>query len=62
MEYLRTDDKHPLLLKNVKGKLGFKTFVTAHHIRLSLTEEQKKKYKKGEKCIEYNVWRLSNLS
>jgi hypothetical protein len=59
MEHMYSDDKHPLLLKNAKGKLGYKTFVTAHHIRVSMPEELKKKYKKSEKCVGYDVWRLS---
>jgi hypothetical protein len=59
MEYLYTDNKYPLLLKNVNGAIGYKTFVTAHHIRLCLTEELKKKYKKSEKCVEYDVWKLN---
>jgi hypothetical protein len=60
MTYMHTDDNYEILLNNIKGISGHKTKITAHHIKLSLTAELKKKYQKREKCIEYQVITLSD--
>jgi hypothetical protein len=61
MEYLRTENDYELVLQSAKNTPKRSLLISAHHVRLSLTEELKKKYKKGEKCVKYDVWKLSNL-
>uniref|UniRef100_A0A6C0H6M3 ADP ribosyltransferase domain-containing protein n=1 Tax=viral metagenome TaxID=1070528 RepID=A0A6C0H6M3_9ZZZZ len=35
--------------------------VTAYHIQVSLTRVLKKKYKKSEKCVKYNIYELKEM-
>jgi len=38
--------------------IGMNSKIQAHHIHLSLSDELKKKYKKKEKCMEYQVFEM----
>jgi len=46
------------VLDTIKSLLGNEFNVTAHHVSVKMTPELKKLYKKGEKCLEYNIYEV----
>uniref|UniRef100_A0A6C0H4N4 ADP ribosyltransferase domain-containing protein n=1 Tax=viral metagenome TaxID=1070528 RepID=A0A6C0H4N4_9ZZZZ len=62
LTHINTDTNYQIKLGLLYGNffelIGMSSIINAHHVRVSMSDDLKKKYKKKDKCLKYQVYDL----